>query len=97
MTQGGLTLVETLLAVVILFFLTSTLIPHTYNMKQQIADQKLQTHAAEVAFMGALKYKRYGQSAGTQEIDQTVFHWIYNGQQLCVLFDNNGVEEEQCI
>ena len=66
-------------------------------MKQQIADQKLQTHAAEVAFMGALKYKRYGQSTGIQQIDQTVFHWRYDGQALCVRFDKNGVEEEQCI
>ncbi len=66
-------------------------------MKQQIADQKLKTHAAEVAFIGALKYKRYGQSDGIQEIDQTVFHWTYDGQYVCVLFDKNGMEEEKCI
>lgn len=66
-------------------------------MKQQIADQKLHTHAAEVAFIGALKHKRYGQSTGIQQIDQISFHWRYDGRHICVLFDKNGVEEEQCI
>lgn len=97
MNQEGLTLVETLLAVVILFFLSSTMIPLTFNMKQQIAIQKIQTHAAEVAYIGAMKYKRYGQSAGTQQIDGMQFQWNYDGHRVCVRYDNNEKDEELCV
>ncbi|MER2046926.1 MAG: type II secretion system protein [Solibacillus sp.] len=97
MNQEGLTLVETLLAVVILFFLSSTMIPLTFNMKQQIAIQKIQAHAAEVAYIGAMKYKRYGQSAGTQQIDGMQFQWNYDGHRVCVRYDNNEKEEELCV
>ena len=97
MSQEGLTLVETLLAVVILFFLSSTIIPLTFNMKQEIAKQKVQAHAAEVAFIGAMKYKRYGQSAGVQQIGDVQFQWIYDGHQVCVHYDNNEKEEELCV
>lgn len=97
MNQEGLTLVETLLAVVILFFLSSTMIPLTFNMKQQIAIQKIQAHAAEVAYIGAMKYKRYGQSAGTQQIDGMQFQWNYDGHRICVRYDNNEKEKELCV
>ena len=97
MTQQGLTLVETLLAVVILFFLTSTLIPLTYQMKQQIHLQKIQAHSAEVAFNGALKFTRYGEQSGTQQIDDMIFTWRYVGDGICVMFDLDGVENEYCV
>ena len=97
MSQEGLTLVETLLAVVILFFLSSTIIPLTFNMKQQIAIQKVQAHAAEAAFIGAMKYKRYGQSAGVQQIDGVQFQWSYDENQVCVHYDNNEKKEELCV
>ena len=97
MNQEGLTLVETLLAVVILFFLSSTIIPFTYNMKQQIAIQKVQAHAAEAAFIGAMKYKRFGQSAGVQQIDGVQLQWSYDENQVCVQYDNNEKEEELCV
>ncbi|MEK5080928.1 type II secretion system protein [Solibacillus sp. FSL W7-1436] len=97
MSQEGLTLVETLLAVVILFFLTSTIIPLTFNMKQQIAIQKVQAHAAEAAFIGAMKYKRYGQTAGVQYIDGVQFQWNYEDNQVCVQYDNKDKNEELCV
>ncbi|MGN7479424.1 pilus assembly FimT family protein [Solibacillus silvestris] len=97
MGQQGITLVETLLAVVILFFLSSTIIPLTYNMKQQIAVQKVQAHAAEAAFIGALKYARYGEYSGIQQIDDTLFSWVYDGSHICVMFEADGLEEELCV
>ncbi|MEK5185575.1 type II secretion system protein [Solibacillus sp. FSL W7-1324] len=97
MSQEGLTLVETLLAVVILFFLSLTIIPLTFNMKQQIAIQKVQTHAAEAAFIGAMKYKRYGQTSGMQQIDDVQFQWHYDGRQVCVHYDLNNKNEELCV
>lgn len=66
-------------------------------MKQQIAIQKVQAHAAEVAFVGAMKYKRYGQSAGVHQINGVQFQWNYDGHQVCVNYDNNKKEEELCV
>ena len=86
-----------MLAVVILFFLTSTIIPLTHNMKQQIATQKVQAHAAEVAYMGALKYTRYNEPEGKQQIDDTVFRWEINGDTICVAYEKDEVQEEFCV
>lgn len=97
MTQQGITLVETLLAVVILFFLTSTIIPITHNMKQQIATQKVQAHAAEVAYIGALKYTRYDEQTGMQQIDGIVYSWMIAGNTICVTYEKNEAQEELCI
>lgn len=66
-------------------------------MKQQIAIQKVQAHAAEVAFIGAMKYTRYGQSSGIQQIDEVQFQWFYDGQHVCVQYDNHEIEEELCV
>ena len=95
--QRGLTLVDTLLALVILFFLTSTLVPLTVSMKQQVAVKQKQAHAAEVAFNGALKYKRYGEVNGQQELDETFYTWVFVEGGICVTYEINGVEEELCV
>ena len=95
--QNGLTLVDTLLALVILFFLTSTLIPLTVNMKQQVMVKQKQAHAAEVAFNGALKYKRYGEVNGQQEIDDTFYTWAFEEGSICVTYEIDGVKKELCI
>lgn len=97
MSEQGFSFVETIFAVVILFFLTSTLIPMTFYMKQQIVTQKLQMHAAEVAFNGAIKYQRYGKIAGVQQIDGTYFNWSYSENSLCVIYNNGTKMDEYCV
>lgn len=95
--QKGWTLVETLLALVILFFLTATLIPLTVNMKQQVVEKQKQAHAAEVAFNGALKYKRYGEINGQQQIDDMFYTWAFADGAICVTYQLDGVNKELCV
>ena len=99
MNEHGFSFVETILGMVILFFLSATLIPVTFYMKQQMAEQKMQTHAAEVAFNGALKYSRFGEQNGHQEINGVLYEWQVLGHQICVAYKNNndGKTEEVCV
>lgn len=93
MNERGFSFVETILGVVILFFLSATLIPMTVYMKQHMSEQKMQTHAAEVAFNGALKYSRFGEQTGNQEINGILYEWQVDGNQVCVVYtfdDNTG-------
>ena len=95
--QKGWALVETLLALVILFFLTATLIPLTVTMKQQVVEKQKQVHAAEVAFSGALKYKRYGEVNGHQQIDDVFYTWNIASGAICVTYEFDGVNKELCV
>lgn len=86
-----------MLALVILFFLTITMIPLTYNMKQQVLLKQKEAHAAEVAFNAALKYKRYGEIDGHQEIDGAYYAWAYRDGAICVTYEFNGVDKDLCV
>ena len=97
MNEHGFSFVETILGVVILFFLSATLIPVTFYMKQQMAEQKMQTHAAEVAFNGALKFSRFGEQHGQQIINGNVYEWQMTDQQICVYYTNDGETGELCV
>ncbi|MEK4628068.1 MAG: type II secretion system protein [Solibacillus sp.] len=97
MSERGFSFVESLLAVVILFFLTTTLIPITVSMRQEMALQKIQTNAAEVAFNGALSYSRYGEVEGEQVIDDTLFTWSYSGGSICVTYLVDEDVIEKCV
>ena len=97
MTEQGYSFVETLLAVIILFFLTFTIVPLTSHMKQQVVNQKVQTHAAEVAFNGALLFSRYGESAGVIIIDDVSYNWIVDATNICVTFEQEKEKNQLCI
>jgi type II secretory pathway pseudopilin PulG len=97
MTERGFSFVESLLAVVILFFLTSTLIPITVSMRQEMANQKMQTNAAEVAFNGALSHSRYGEVEGEQLIDGIYYTWVYDGNNICVTYVVDESVIEKCV
>lgn len=66
-------------------------------MKHEMASQKMQTHAAEVAFNGALTYSRYGDQTGIQEIDGIVYEWSFEGVGICVFYKNGENHEELCV
>lgn len=66
-------------------------------MKQQVLVKQKQAHAAEVAFNGALKYKRYGETYGQQQIDETFYTWALHERSICVTYELNGVTKDLCI
>lgn len=97
MNEQGFSFVEALLAVVILFFLSLTLVPLTYHMKQQLEEQKQQAYAAEVAFNGALLQQRYGEWNGVQEIEGILYFWKFDLGSVCVTYDTDLEERELCV
>lgn len=97
MNEQGFSFVEALLAVVILFFLSTSLVPLTFHMKQKLEEQKRQTHAAEVAFNGALLQQRYGERRGVQEIGGISYFWSFDSGSVCVAYDADLEEHELCI
>ncbi len=69
----------------------------TFFMKHEIATQKMQTHAAEVAFNGALTYSRYGEQTGMQEIDGVIYEWAIEDTSVCVAYNDGKNDGELCI
>lgn len=66
-------------------------------MKQQVIVKQKQAHAAEVAFNGALKYKRYGEVNGQQQIDDMFYTWYFAEGTICVAYEIDGVNKELCV
>lgn len=97
MNEQGFSFVEALLAVVILFFLSTTLVPLTFHMNQQLALQKQQAHAAEVAFNGALLQQRYGEWNGVLEIEGNAYYWAFDSGMVCVTYNVDVEEYEICL
>ncbi|MEG0471989.1 MAG: type II secretion system protein [Solibacillus sp.] len=97
MNEQGFTFIEALLAAVILFFLSASLVPLTYHMKQQLELEKRQAHAAEVAFNGALLQQRYGESNGVREIDGITYFWNFDTGTVCVTYDTDVEKSELCV
>lgn len=88
---------ETILAVVILFLLTSALIPMTHQLRTTLHNKKLEVHASEVALNGALVAQQYGEQAGAQFIDDVVYTWSYDRGVICIRFENIHEERQKCV
>ena len=97
MNEQGISFVETILAVAILFLITTTLIPMTHQMRTTIYTKKLELHASEVALNGALIVEQYGEQYGIQEIDNVLYHWIYAQNSICVQYENDNQTYEKCV
>lgn len=97
MNEHGFSLVETILAVVIIMMLCGTLIPISYTMKTNLSHKKLEVFAAETAYEG-LKMSRYqGVNEGAKTIEGVAYHWLFDGQQICVTFQNSKESRSTCI
>ena len=80
----GNSVLESLLAVTILFFIAGFLLPKFSDLKSDVEIQKIQTHAAEVAFNGARLVRDYGKTSGVFEIENITYNWEYVNNQICV-------------
>ena len=79
-------MLESLLAVTILFFIAGFLLPKFSDLKSDVEIQKMQTHAAEVAFNGARLVRDYGKTSGAFEIENVTYNWEYVNNQICVTY-----------
>ena len=84
--SNGTSVLESLLAVTILFFLAGILLPKFSDLKSEIELQKIQTHASEVAFNGARMVRDYGETKGIFKIENTTFNWEFVNNEICVTY-----------
>lgn len=97
MNENGYSLVETILGVVIMMMLCGTLIPISYTMKTNLYHKKLEVFAAETAYEGVKISHHQGVNEGTKIIDGVTYHWRFDGQQICVAFQNLKGNRLNCM
>lgn len=89
--------VETILAMSILFMLTVTIIPFTYQMQAKVQKQIASYYASEVAYNGTLLVRQYGVMQGTQRLNHISYEWYYDGQAICTKYYFDEEAFTQCI
>lgn len=97
MNEHGFSLVETILSVAIMMLLCGTLIPVSYTMKTNLYHKKLEVFATETAYEGLKIYHVKQIHEGTKVIEGVVYHWTFDGQQVCVTFENTKEDRQKCI
>ncbi|MCM3389931.1 hypothetical protein M3649_17575 [Ureibacillus chungkukjangi] len=97
MNCKGIAFVETLLTVAIILIIAGSLIPLSYQLKSSLYNQKLELHASETALDAAKQIKAQSKIAGSKTIELKEFHWTYDGEQICVQFENLSGEQVKCI
>ncbi|MDM5249193.1 MULTISPECIES: hypothetical protein [unclassified Lysinibacillus] len=97
MNESGYSFVETILSVVIVMLLCTTLIPISYTMKTTLYNKKLEVIAAETAYEGLKQYYYLQQAEGSKIIENVEFTWAFDGQGVCVSFQNTRELRKKCI
>ena len=97
MNEKGYSFVETILSVFIFMLLCTTIIPISYTMKTNLYNQKLEVVAAETAYEGLKQYQFLQQVEGVRTIDEVSYHWLFDGQGICVTFQNTRELRQKCI
>ena len=93
----GTSMLESLLAVTVIFFIAGILLPKFSDLKAEVEYQKIQTHASEVAFNGARIVRDYGKMSGVFEIEDITFHWEYINDEICVNYYYKKEWHNECI
>lgn len=97
MNESGYSFVETILSVVIVMLVCTTLIPISYTMKTTLYNKRLEVIAAETAYEGLKQYRYLQQTEGTKTIENIEYQWSFNGQGICVSFQNTRELRKKCI
>ncbi|MDN4493316.1 hypothetical protein [Ureibacillus aquaedulcis] len=97
MNSKGIAFVETLLTVVIVLIISGSLIPLTYQLKTTLHNEKVELHASQTALEAAKLIKSRSLSSGTKSIEHNEYQWRYDGEQICVQFNNLSGEQVKCI
>ena len=97
MNCKGIAFVETLLTLAIILVITGSLIPLSYQLKTTLYNQKLELHASEAALDAARQIKAQSKHTGAQTIEQNEYQWTYDGEHICVQYQNLSGEQVKCI
>ena len=93
----GTSVLESLLAITIIFFIAGILLPKFSDLKAEVEFQKIQTHASEVAFNGARMVRDYGKTSGLFKIENLTFYWEYVDNEICVTYYYKKEWHKECI
>lgn len=97
MNSQGISLVETMLSLVILFILTATILPMVNKLHNHLYNTRLDLHASEAAYNAALKIEQSDVHKGSFYIEGMWYNWHYNQKAICVTFNNLKGQTEKCI
>ncbi|MFP3918759.1 hypothetical protein U5N28_13235 [Lysinibacillus telephonicus] len=97
MNSKGISFVETLLSISILFIIAGLLIPLSHNMKSLLYNKKLELHASETAYEAAKIIHNDYKTSGVNVIDDVEYYWFYDGRKICIEFKNLSGERKKCI
>ncbi|MGE7090753.1 hypothetical protein ACQKII_04705 [Lysinibacillus sp. NPDC048646] len=97
MNESGYSFVETILSMVIVMVICTTILPISYNMKTNLYNKKLEVAAAETAYEGLKQYRYLHQMEGMKTIEGVDYQWTYDGQEICVTFQNTRESRQKCI
>ncbi|MCT6922644.1 type II secretion system protein [Metasolibacillus sp.] len=95
--SNGFSLVDTLVGLVIIFFLAGTLLPLSSHLQSSLYNQKLELHASEVALNGARAVQLYHLTSGEMTIQNVTYDWHYTDGEICVDFHNTKEKRQKCI
>lgn len=97
MNAKGYSLTETVLSVMIIMLLCGTLIPISYTMKTNLYHKKLEVFAVEIAYEGLKRSQHQHINEGVKIIEGVAYQWAFDGQQICVNFENTQESRRICI
>ncbi len=97
LNSKGISFVETLLSIFVLFIITGSLIPLSYQMKNTLYNKKLELHASETAYEAAKMIKKHNEWTGVNVIENVKYDWDFDGKQICIKFNNLNGERKKCI
>ncbi|HWL22895.1 MAG TPA: hypothetical protein VNR38_03970 [Ureibacillus sp.] len=97
MDNKGISFVETLLTLVIILTLTGSLIPLSFKQQQSLFLKEIDLHSSQVAYNAAKQIVYAGSNSGTETIDNTIYHWSFDGRKLCVSYELFEKDENKCF
>lgn len=95
--EKGFSWPESILALVITTVIFGTLLPFYSNMANGLERKRLDMHATEIAYHGAILYQYYGRTSGTAPIEKISFTWSVEVNAICVSYELLGADVEKCV
>lgn len=95
--EHGVSLVEAMLTLFILMLIVGSLIPLHTKLNESLYKAKLELHASEVAYQGALQASRGEARQGTIVVEHITYNWYLEQGEICISFHESGEEHLKCI
>ncbi|MDN4609025.1 hypothetical protein [Sporosarcina highlanderae] len=95
--ENGYSWPESILSLGIVMVIFGTLFPFYSHMTMRLEMKRLEMHAAETAYHGAILHKSYGLSEGINRIQEVAYKWTVNSDSICVKYNFIETEVIKCL